>query len=127
MRDRRGGAAPSLTAPIWDVREYVDTKSPATQVRRQAYRLAEHLKAERGSAPWLETAVLYSHSAARVFANPASVSAAGKPTQIIAGAEALSKAFRAVASRPPTTLAAAEVEQLGVYFAALGAHVEPVG
>lgn len=111
----------------WEVLRHVGADSPAVQARRQAGRLAEHLKARRGETPFFTTAVLYSHGDATVHARSLSRSSGGVPTRILNGSKGLVRMLTEVRQQPPTALTAAQLEQLSAHFESLGAYVERVG
>ncbi|MDD7944647.1 nuclease-related domain-containing protein [Microbacterium sp. NE2HP2] len=116
-----------ISESAWEVLRHVGADSPAVQVRRQARRLAEHLRARWGEAPFFTTAVLYSHGDASVHAKPVSRSSSGVTTRVLSGSKGLVRMLAEVRQQPPTALTVAQLEQLRAYFESLGAHVERVG
>lgn len=116
-----------VSSSAWDVRRHIGADSPAVQARRQAGRLAEHLRARVGEAPFFMTAVLYSHGDATVHATPLSRSAGGVPTRILNGSKGLTRMLSEVRQQSPVALTAEQLDQLSAHFESLGAYVEPVG
>lgn len=117
--DSEGG---SLT-----VRRHLDRASPRAQVRRQAQRLHEHLKAQTGSAPWIEHAVFYSHPHATVhWANGGPQTKAAR-TAILAGTEGLRRWLAGRGAAPRSRVTAASIERYAALFHALGARVDRFG
>lgn len=116
-----------VSPSTWEILRHIGGDSPAVQVRRQAGRLAEHLRARLGEAPFLTTAVLYSYADATVHAKAMSRSAGGVSTRILSGSKGLTCMLTEVRQQSPVALTAAQLEQLRAHFESLGAYTERVG
>lgn len=111
----------------WIVREHLADRSPVVQVRRQAARLAELLATDADFSGWIDTAVLYSHSTAHVFAPAARLRPGRGETRVLAGEPDLAVFLSSVAKHPGVELPIERLRELQDYFERMGASVEHVG
>jgi len=108
---------------VLTVRSHLGTKSPASQVRRQANRLSDRVHESIDARLWFDTCVLYSHPKATVFAVDQDRSEGGAATQIVSTPTQLEAVVRELISRPTKKLSQARVEDVTALLASYGADV----
>jgi Sec-independent protein translocase protein TatA len=100
--------------------------APRRQVRRQAGRIAELVRAETHRKPWFDTAVLYSHPDADVHADP-HADDEGAGTVVIASQAQLRAHVEDLVRRRRPGPDSPRIDELSALFAGLGADVRPFG
>lgn len=109
-----------------DVRTLLDADSPASQVRQQAHLFHQHLVAQHGSAPSLQTCVFYSHPDARVWTGGLDGTEHAEPTRI-ASVRTIQKALLDAQSGGAAGPSSHQLTQLVATVRELGADLHGTG
>lgn len=104
------------------------SKSPRSQVRRQAIRFSDHLKLIGGYPGWVHTCVFYSHPEATVYLGDEGKLDTGRPTKVVAGKDQLRKylqefvATHESSHRKPALWVPSELAKSGVDLIGFGSY-----
>ncbi|WP_295033568.1 nuclease-related domain-containing protein [uncultured Microbacterium sp.] len=109
-----------------DVRTHLGSDSPASQVRRQARRFHQHLLAQHGSAPYVQTCVFYSHPDARLWTSGLDETAHAQPTRITS-VRTIQKALLDAQTGGPAGPSSHQLTQLVATVRELGADLHGTG
>jgi Sec-independent protein translocase protein TatA len=109
-----------------ELRTHDQGHAPRKQVRRQAQRISDLVRAETHRKPWFDTAVLYSHPDADVHADPRADDE-GVSTVVIASQAQLRAHVEDLVRRRRPGPDSPRIDELSELFARLGADVRPFG
>ncbi|TWX40608.1 NERD domain-containing protein [Frigoribacterium sp. ACAM 257] len=109
-----------------ELRTHDQGHAPRKQVRRQAQRISDLVRAETHRKPWFDTAVLYSHPDADVHADPLADDE-GVSTVVIASQAQLRAHLEELVRRRRPGPDSPRLDELSALFSGLGADVTPFG